>query len=163
MGWLNILGVTVDDNKKQRLHGEMAGVRLIGFLRGLLNGPEQRLRFAKGYVRRSQELRGSYYRTICTDESQRNASIRALQTLQSDVLPSSLFLPRALRRSIKVRRRARWRRPSALHIFMPSNRAQHRYPGVFQAQQITLEELALPTTTSPIKLRRITRSWRPFL
>jgi hypothetical protein len=25
MGWLNIIGVPVDDNKKQRLHGEIAG------------------------------------------------------------------------------------------------------------------------------------------
>ena len=43
-------------------------------LRGLLNGPDQRLWFAKGEVRkyrRSQELHGSYYRTIWTDASQR--------------------------------------------------------------------------------------------
>jgi len=62
IGWLNSLGVPVDDNKKQRLHGEMAGqvtcqCALNQFdtndsvLRGLLNGPEQRLWFTKGLVR----------------------------------------------------------------------------------------------------------------
>jgi hypothetical protein len=83
IGWLNSSGVPVDDNKKQRLQGEMIGQVTCAFnqfdandrvLRGLLNGPDQRLWFVKGEdrkYRRSQELHGSYYRTIWTDASQR--------------------------------------------------------------------------------------------
>jgi hypothetical protein len=62
LGWLNSLGGPVDDNKKQRLHGEMVRQVTCAFnqfdandrvLRGLL---KQRLG-----LRRSRELHGSYY------------------------------------------------------------------------------------------------------
>lgn len=103
---------------------------------------------------------------------QKDRSVRSVghkNCVNQAVGPSSSSVSCALHRSIKRRRRARWRRPAALHISFPS-RAQHRYPGVYQTRHIPLQELPSPTrsnrlsltTTTPIKLRRITRSWRPF-
>ena len=51
IGWLNSLGAPADDNKKQRLHGEMAGHVTCApnqfdtndSSSGSANGPEQRL------------------------------------------------------------------------------------------------------------------------
>lgn len=57
---------------------------------------------------------------------------------KSDVRSFQPIQSHAQRRSIKGRRRARWRRPATLHKFLPTNRAQHHYLGIFQTQQITV-------------------------
>ena len=93
IGGLNSSGVPVDDNKKQRLQGEMMGQVTCGFnqfdanariLRGLLNGPEQRLWFAKERSVRSIGHKNCMEAIIEQSglmHPSDNACIRALQTL----------------------------------------------------------------------------------